>query len=106
MMAEMGHPQDETDMKTDNSTTDGIIKKTVQQKRSKSMDMRFYWIQDRVEQGKFDIGWAEYDTNMGDYFTKHNSPTHHNSIHQYYLHRTTNPKIRNNSTLPVLRGLS
>jgi hypothetical protein len=103
-LTEMGHLQETTDMKTDNSTADGTINKTVQQKCSKAMDMRFYWIQDRVEQGQFDVGWEAGDTKMGDYFTKHHSPTHHKRIHQYYLHIATNPMIRYNSTLPVLRG--
>jgi hypothetical protein len=79
----MGHPQEATDLKTDNSTADGIINKTVKKKCSKAMYMHFYWIQDRVEQGKFDVGWAAGDTNMDDYFTKHHSPTHHKRIYQY-----------------------
>jgi hypothetical protein len=41
-LSEMGHNQDATDLSTDNTTADGIINKTVQQKRSKAMDMRFY----------------------------------------------------------------
>jgi hypothetical protein len=48
-LSEMGHNQDATDLITDNTTADGIINNTVQQKRSKAMDMRFYWIKDRVE---------------------------------------------------------
>jgi hypothetical protein len=39
-LAEMGHNQDSTELTTDNTTTDGIINKTVQQKRSKAMYMR------------------------------------------------------------------
>jgi hypothetical protein len=73
-LAEMGHNQDATELKTDNTTADGIINNTVQQKRFKAMDMRFYWVKDRVEQGQFNVGWAPGDTNMGDYFTKHHLP--------------------------------
>jgi hypothetical protein len=40
-LAEMGNNQDATELKTDNTTSDGIINNTVQQKRSKAMDMRF-----------------------------------------------------------------
>jgi hypothetical protein len=54
--SEMGHKQDTTDLKTDNSTEDGIINNTIQQKRSKAMDMRFYWVKDRVEQYQFNVG--------------------------------------------------
>jgi hypothetical protein len=44
---ELNHPQPATPMRTDYSTADGIMNKTVKQKQSKSMDMRFYWLQDR-----------------------------------------------------------
>jgi hypothetical protein len=75
-LSEMGHEQDATKLKTNNSTANGIINHTVQQKRSKAMDMMFYWVKDRV-QYQFNVGWAPGDTNMGDYFTKHHSPAHH-----------------------------
>jgi hypothetical protein len=73
-LSEMGHNQDANDLTTDNTTADGIINNKVQQKRSKAMDMRFYWVKDRVEQEQFNVGWAPGDTNLGDYFTKHHSP--------------------------------
>jgi hypothetical protein len=76
-LSEMGHNQDATDLTTDNTTADGIINNTVQQKLSKSMDMRFYWVKDRVEQDQLNVGWEPGDTTIGDYFTKHHSPTHH-----------------------------
>jgi hypothetical protein len=57
-LREMGHPQDVTELKTDNITSDGIASKTVLQKRSKAMDMSYYWIQDRIEQGQVDVSWA------------------------------------------------
>jgi hypothetical protein len=41
-LSEMGHKQDATDLTTDNTTSDGIINNTVQQKSSKAMEMRFY----------------------------------------------------------------
>ena len=50
-LEELGHPQPATPMRTDNSTAHGMMNKTEEQKQSKSMDMRFYWLQDRVKQG-------------------------------------------------------
>jgi hypothetical protein len=32
------------------------------------MDMKLYWVKDRVEQDQFNVGWVPGDTNMGDYF--------------------------------------
>jgi hypothetical protein len=50
-LEELGHPQPTTPIVTDNSTASGIANDTVKQKRSKAIDMRFYWIRDRVRQG-------------------------------------------------------
>ena len=41
-LAEMGHPQPCTPMKTDNSTAAGIVNSSIRQKKSKAMDMRFF----------------------------------------------------------------
>jgi hypothetical protein len=103
-LAEMGHNQDATELKTDNTTADGIINNTVQQKRSKAMDMRLYWVKDRVEQYQFNVGWAPGDTNIGDYFTKHHSPAHHKLMRTYYLHDTHSPLIIHDTILEILRG--
>jgi hypothetical protein len=74
---ELGHIQPPTQLETDNSTADGIMYKTVKQKQSKAMDMRFYWLQDRVEQGQFRIYWAPGEYNLADYFSKLHPPSHH-----------------------------
>jgi hypothetical protein len=100
----MGHNQDATELKTDNTTADGIINNTVQQKCSKSMDMIFYWVKDRVEQDQFNVGWPPGDTNMGDYFTKHHSPAHHKHTRPYYLHDRHSPMIKHDTILAILRG--
>jgi hypothetical protein len=52
----MGHKLDTTEIKNYNTTADSIINNTIQQKRSKAMDMRFYWVKDRVEQDQFTVG--------------------------------------------------
>jgi hypothetical protein len=90
-LSEMGHKQDATELKTDNSTMDGIINNTVQQKRSKAMDIIFYWVKYRVGKDQFNVVWALGDTNMGDYFTKHHSPAHHKRMITYYVHDKHSP---------------
>jgi hypothetical protein len=69
-LAEMGHNQDATELKTYNTTADDIINNTVQQKLSKAMYMIFYWVKDRVEQDQFNVGWAPGDTNIKGLFHK------------------------------------
>jgi hypothetical protein len=90
-LAEMGHPQPATPMATDNSTASGIATDTVKQKRSKAVDMRFYWIRDRVRQGQFQIYWSKGLTNRADYFSKHHAASHHQAIRSTYLYAPANP---------------
>jgi hypothetical protein len=69
-------------MRTDNSTADGIMNKTVKQKQSKSMDMRFYWLQDRVGQGQLRVFWAPGKINLADYQSKFNQQVYTNQSDQ------------------------
>jgi hypothetical protein len=92
MLEEMGHPQGPTPIQTDNACAAGIANDTVKQRRSKAMDMRFYWIRDRVKQNQFIIHWRRGIDNLADYFTKHHSPAHHRLMRSRYLldlHRPT-----------------
>ena len=90
-LEELNHPQPPTPLKTDNSTADGIMNKTIKQKQSKAMDKRFYWLQDRVEQGEFNVFWAPGKYNLADYFTKYHSPATHKKLRPIYIHRRTKP---------------
>jgi hypothetical protein len=85
-LADMGHPQPATVIITDNSTAAGIANDTVKQKRSKAMDIRFYWIRDRVCQGQFLIHWQPGKLNLADYHSKHHPASHHTAIRSTYLY--------------------
>jgi hypothetical protein len=88
----MGWPQPATPIQTDNSCAEGIINDTVKQRRSKAIDMRFYWVRDRVRQGQFRIHWKKGSDNLADYFTKHHSPKHHQLMRPLFLHEPTSTK--------------
>ena len=77
---DMGHPQPATPIQTDNACAAGITNGTVKQRRSKAMDMRFYWMRNRVKQGQFFLHWRRGTDNLADYFTKHYLPAHHQYI--------------------------
>jgi hypothetical protein len=65
ILKEMGHPQSATPMQTDNTTAHSILRGTCKQQRSKAIYMRFNWVRDRAQQGKFDIGWGPSAQNLG-----------------------------------------
>ena len=46
-LIKMGWQQLQTPIQTDNSTAEGITSNKIQQKQTKSMDMRFYWLRDQ-----------------------------------------------------------
>jgi hypothetical protein len=91
-------------METDNTTATGYINGTIKQKCTKAMDMRFYWIKDRVKQGQFKIYWGPGFQNLVDYFTKHHSPTHHKQIRNVYIHADERPINRKGIQDSALRG--
>ena len=83
---DMGHTQPATRVKTDNQTAKGIITNTIKQRRSKAIDMRFYWLRDRQEQGQFDIYWEPGKHNLADYFTKHHLSIYNKTVCSIYLY--------------------
>ena len=85
-LEELGHQQPATEMVTDNSTAEGILNGKMKQNRSKGMDMRYYWLRDRVSQGQFIITWKTGAVNLADYFTKHHPASHHKALRPIYLH--------------------
>ena len=72
-------------MKTDNMTAKGILTATIKQKQSKAIDMRFYWLKDRQEQGQFDIAWEPGKHKLADYPTKRHAGSHHRIVRSIYL---------------------
>jgi hypothetical protein len=90
-LEELGYPQPVTPMATNNNTASGIATDTVKQKRSKAIDMRFYWIRDRERQGQFQMYWSKGQTNRADYFSKHHPASHHQSICQLTHYPSSGP---------------
>ena len=55
MLMEMGHPQPSTPLELDNTTAVGILTKQLIPKRSKAIDMQFFWLRDRANQKQFNL---------------------------------------------------
>ena len=94
-LEELGRPQPPTPMQVYNTTSVVFAKNTINQKRSKAIDMRFYWIKDCTCQGQFKIYWAPRSTNLGDYQTKHHPPSHHCLMCPQLLHNEPYVQLAN-----------
>ncbi len=54
----------------DNECAVGLANKTMVPRLSKSIDMRFHWLQDRIQQRQFKVEHVAGNRNVSDYFTK------------------------------------
>ena len=99
LLTDMGHPQKQTIINTDNTTTVGFVNKNIQLKKSKSWDMNFHWLRDKELQNQIKVSWEKGKNNHADYFTKHHAITHHRKIRPIYIR----DKIEN--SFEILRGL-
>jgi hypothetical protein len=100
-LEELGHKQGPTPLQFDNKVATGIMNDDIQQKRSKSMDMRFYWLRDRQRQDQFHIHWKKGLENKADYVTKHHPVKHHQNVRSTYV---LNQVIGHFTTRTVLQG--
>jgi hypothetical protein len=103
-LEEVGHPQPPTPMETYNTTATGYSNGKIKQKRTKAMDMHFYWIKYRVKQGQCNVYWGTGYQNLADYFTKHHSPAHHKIMREICIHADEQPINRKGIRDSALRG--
>ena len=87
-LADLGYPQFRTPLLSDNTTATGVANKTVHQKRSKAMDMRWYWLQDRVQLDEFLPIWGPGVDNTADYFTKAHPARYYTERRHNYVYDT------------------
>ena len=93
----LGYPQPPTLLLCDNECAVGLANKTMVPRLSKSIDMRFHWLQDRIQQRQFRVEHVRGDRNVSDYFTKALPRSKHD---QYAPYCATDPV----ATLPASLG--
>jgi hypothetical protein len=69
-LIELGYPQQPTTISVDNTVAEGLATNTINAKRSKSMDVRFFWLRDRVQKLQFRMQHLKGRWNISDFFTK------------------------------------
>jgi hypothetical protein len=70
ILADMGHPQPPTPIFCDNEVAIGLATDSINLKMSKSIDMRWHWVRDRIRQGHFRAVFVPGIRNHSDLFTK------------------------------------
>jgi hypothetical protein len=54
----------------DNTVAEGLAADTINAKRFKSMDVRFFWLRDCIQKGQFAAKHLAGKWNISDFFTK------------------------------------
>jgi len=96
-LEDLGYPQHDTVIQGDNLCSIGIANNSVKQKKSRSMDMRFHWLRDRVKQGQFKIIWRKGNDNLADYFTKKHPNHHFRAMRKFFVEDGEAPHLRDNA---------
>ena len=77
ILEEMGHTQPPTPVHCDNKTATGIANDTVKKHRSRSMEMRYFWVTDQVHIKKIGNKLATWSRKFGGLLLK--TPHRHTS---------------------------
>jgi hypothetical protein len=55
ILTEMGHPQPQTPIRTNNLTAEGVINHKIQPRQTKAIDMRFHWLRSAKPKANFEF---------------------------------------------------
>jgi hypothetical protein len=76
-LVKMGWLQPRMPIQTDNATAVSIINLTIVPQKTKSMDLRLWWLCFRESQQRFRCYWDKGSHKWADYHTKHHPPIYH-----------------------------
>jgi len=102
-LEELGHPQPPTPIHVDNSTTVGIVNNTIKRQKSRSMEMRYFWLLDGHIQKLFNFQYHPGLENLADYPSKAHPGTHHQAVRPFYVHMPTSPRFLPRAAKPSVR---
>jgi hypothetical protein len=89
----MGHLYPQTPVHCDNATAVGIANNTIKRQSSRSMEMRFFWVGDKIAQEMYSLKWHSGQENLVDYQSKHHNGAHHKAVRPWYLHLENSPRV-------------
>eukprot|EP00804_Cyclotella_cryptica_P027666 CCRYP_010273-RA/>CCRYP_010273-RA protein AED:0.51 eAED:0.57 QI:0/0/0/1/0/0/2/0/207 len=99
-LEELGHPQPPTPIL---STTVGIVNNAIKRQKSRSMEMRYFWLLDGKVQQLFDFEYHPGFENLADYPSKSHPGSHHQSVRPFYLHLPNSPRFLECAAKPSKR---
>ena len=102
ILSDLGYPQPPTMLRMDNTVAIGIAAGQMNAKRPKSMDMRFYWLKDRVKRKQFNVMCCKGHRNISDHLTKDLPTQQLKTLRTYVI--GNEERCRSVVELPILRA--
>ncbi len=104
-LSNMGHPQPKTPVHCNNATAVGIENNTIKCQQSRSVEMQYFWVGDKVAQDMYTLSWHPGQENLANYQSKHHIGLHHQAVHPWYLHQADSPRVLPQALKPsALKG--
>ncbi len=101
-LEELGHPQPQTPIQTNNLTAHALLANKILPKALKAINMQFHWLRCRAAQGQFCYYWRPGTQNLANYWTKHHPASHHKLFCPQILTSATDPEyIKLTGTLKI-----
>ena len=97
ILHDLGYSQPPTPLRIDNTVAIGLAQNSLNARRSKSMDMRYFWLVDRVAQNQFVVEHIPGQWNIADHFTK---PLPKGKFYQFLPYLTVNMDNESQPTRP------
>eukprot|EP00804_Cyclotella_cryptica_P014206 CCRYP_005619-RB/>CCRYP_005619-RB protein AED:0.41 eAED:0.38 QI:0/0/0/1/0/0/4/0/300 len=102
-LQELGHPQPPTPVHCNNSTTVGIVTNTVKHQKSRSMEMRYFWLLENHINKLFDFQYHPGLENLADYPSKAHPGGHHLTLRPLHVNMPTSPRFLSHAAKPSVR---
>eukprot|EP00804_Cyclotella_cryptica_P022272 CCRYP_018126-RA/>CCRYP_018126-RA protein AED:0.26 eAED:0.24 QI:0/0/0/1/0/0.33/3/0/620 len=102
-LQELGHLQPPTPIHCDNLTTIGIVNNTIKRQKSRSMEMRYFWLLENQNNKLFNFQYHPGLENLADYPSKAHPGGHHMTLRPLYVHMPTSPRFLACAAKPSVR---
>jgi hypothetical protein len=64
------------------------------------MEMRYFWVCNKVAQDAYDITWHPGQENLADYQSKPHIGAHHQAVRPWYVHQENSPSVLPRASKP------
>jgi hypothetical protein len=92
-LEDLGHLQTKISLHCNKATATGIANNTIKRQHLRAMEMRYFWVSDKVSQDIYSLKWHPGQENLADYQSKHHPGAHHTAVWLYYLHENISPLV-------------